>query len=139
MTCNIDFSFSTTCPIFCTTWCVSTPSNHYSISRSLFFKYYGVKLRIHKNLLHVGIFKSFPVRGYIASSSFDFKSKSSHLQNKQFVFKYKFQRNASKFPIFIWKENPSSFFIFHYEQLSFFPYECPGLCRHRAGHSLGGK
>ena len=26
------------------------------------------------------------------------------------------------------------FFVFHLEQLSFSPYECPGLCRHRPGH-----
>ena len=37
------------------------------------------------------------------------------------------------------KENPCSFFVFHLEQLSFSPYECPGLCRHRPGHSLGEK
>ena len=31
-----------------------------------------------------------------------------------------------------------SFFIFHFVQLNFFPpNECPGLCRHRPGHSLG--
>ena len=28
------------------------------------------------------------------------------------------------------------FFVFHFEQLSFCPNECPGLCRHRPGHSL---
>ena len=36
----------------------------------------------------------------------------SHLQNKQFALKFKFRRNASKFPIFIEKEKPSSFFRF---------------------------
>ena len=30
---------------------------------------------------------------------------------------------------------PSSTMAFHFEQLSFSPYECPGLCRHRPGHS----
>ena len=35
------------------------------------------------------------------------------------------------------KENPPSFFPFHFEQLSFSPYECPSLCRHRTGHSKG--
>ena len=34
----------------------------------------------------------------------------SHLQNKWFTLNFKFQRNASKFAIFWWKENPHSFF-----------------------------
>ena len=35
----------------------------------------------------------------------------------------------------LWKKKTHVvFFIFHLEQLSFFPYECPGLCRHRPGH-----
>ena len=38
----------------------------------------------------------------------------SHLQNTCFVLKFKFQRNPSKFPIFIEKENPSSFFRFSF-------------------------
>ena len=29
------------------------------------------------------------------------------------------------------------FFVFHFEQLLFFPNECPSLCRYRPGHSLG--
>ena len=33
------------------------------------------------------------------------------------------------------KKTQVVFFVFHFEQLSFFPYECPGLCRHRPGHS----
>ena len=31
------------------------------------------------------------------------------------------------------------FFCFSFCQLLFFPNECPGLCRHRPGHSLGKK
>ena len=31
------------------------------------------------------------------------------------------------------------FFVFHFMLLYFFPNECPGLCRHRPGHSLGEK
>ena len=34
------------------------------------------------------------------------------------------------------KKTHIDFFVFHFKQLSFFPYECPGLCRHRPGHSL---
>ena len=26
------------------------------------------------------------------------------------------------------------FFVFRFEQLSFLPYECPGLCQHSAKH-----
>ena len=33
------------------------------------------------------------------------------------------------------KKTQVVFFVFHFEQLSSFPYECPGLCRHRPGHS----
>ena len=29
------------------------------------------------------------------------------------------------------KKTQLVFFIFHFEQLSFFPYECPGLCRRK--------
>ena len=29
------------------------------------------------------------------------------------------------------------FFIFHFEQLYFSPYECPGLCQNRPGYSKG--
>ena len=48
----------------------------------------------------------------------------TYLQNKQFVLKFKFRRNASKFPIlFIQKDYPSILFVFHLEQLSFLPYE----------------
>ena len=39
--------------------------------------------------------------------------------------------------LFMEKENPRSFFVFHLEQLSFPPYECPGLCQHRPGDSYG--
>ena len=33
------------------------------------------------------------------------------------------------------KKTQVDFFVFHFKQLSFFPYECPGLCWHRPGHS----
>ena len=33
------------------------------------------------------------------------------------------------------KKTQVVFFVFHFEQLSFSLYECPGLCRHRPGHS----
>ena len=28
------------------------------------------------------------------------------------------------------------FFVLHFEQLLYYPNECPGLCQHRPGHSL---
>ena len=31
----------------------------------------------------------------------------------------------------LWKKNHVVFFIFHFKQLSFFPYECSGICRDR--------
>ena len=37
------------------------------------------------------------------------------------------------------KKKQVIFFVFHFEQLSFSPYECPGLCRHIPGHLLGKK
>ena len=60
---------------------------------------------------------------------------TSLFRNKGFLVNLKTKRNASKFAMFMEKENPCSFFVFHLEQLSFSPYECPGLCRHRPGHS----
>ena len=37
----------------------------------------------------------------------------------------------------LWKKKTHVvFFIFHLEQLSFSPYECPGLCRHRFVKSM---
>ena len=38
---------------------------------------------------------------------------------------------------FMYKKTHVVFFVFHFVQLYFFPYECPGLCQHRPGHSLG--
>ena len=38
----------------------------------------------------------------------------THLQNKRFVLKFKFQKNASKFAIFLIWENPCSFFRFSF-------------------------
>ena len=36
---------------------------------------------------------------------------------------------------FMYKKTQVVSFVFHFVQLYFFPYECPGLCRHRPGHS----
>ena len=36
---------------------------------------------------------------------------------------------------FMYKKTHVVFFIFHLVQFYFFSYECPGLCRHRPGHS----
>ena len=36
---------------------------------------------------------------------------------------------------FMYKSTHVFFFVFHFVQLYFLPYECPGLCRHRPGHS----
>ena len=44
-----------------------------------------------------------------------------HLQNKCFALKFKFRRNASKFPIFIQNENPSNFFRFSFRATFIFP------------------
>ena len=55
-------------------------------------------------------------------------------EEKRFSFNLIAKRNASIFAMFMEKENPHSFFVFHLKQLSFFPYECPGLCRHIPGH-----
>ena len=53
--------------------------------------------------------------------------KQAHLQNKRFALNIKFQRNASKFPIFIQKENQVffSFFIlskFHFSLMNVLVY-----------------
>ena len=55
-------------------------------------------------------------------------------RKKRFEINFLFLRNASKFAIFIEKENPHSFFVFHFEHFWVLPYECPGLCQHRPGH-----
>ena len=36
---------------------------------------------------------------------------------------------------FMYKKTHVVFFFLHFVQLFFFPYECPGLSRHRPGHS----
>ena len=36
---------------------------------------------------------------------------------------------------FMYKKTHLVFFVFHLVQLYFSPYECPGLCQHRLGHS----
>ena len=58
----------------------------------------------------------------------------------EFVLNEQFQWNASKFAIFYIHENPKLLFPFFISPyFIFFPNECPGLCRHRPGHSLGKK
>ena len=55
-------------------------------------------------------------------------------RNKKFMLDEKLQGNASKFAIFLEYENP--FFLFFIScNFIFSPNECPGLCRHRPGHS----
>ena len=49
---------------------------------------------------------------------------STLFRKKRFLLNLKTERNASKFAMFMEKENPRSFFVFHLEQ-----------CRHRPGHS----
>ena len=57
-------------------------------------------------------------------------------RNKGFLVNLKTKRNSSKFAMFMEKENQHTvFFVVHLEQLSFSPYECLGLCRHRPEHS----
>ena len=36
---------------------------------------------------------------------------------------------------YVYKKTHVIFFVFHFVQLYFFPFECLGLCRHRPGHS----
>ena len=55
-------------------------------------------------------------------------SKWPLFRKKRFEINFFVRQNASKFAIFIEKENPPSFFRFHFEQLRVFSYECPGLC-----------
>ena len=49
-------------------------------------------------------------------------------RKKRFEINFFVRQNASKFAIFIEKKTHLVFFIFHFEQLWVFPYECPGLC-----------
>ena len=60
------------------------------------------------------------------------------LRNKKLMLDEMTQRNASKFAIFYTNENPKLVFPFFIScYFIFSPNECPGLCRHRLGHSLG--
>ena len=63
----------------------------------------------------------------------------SLFRNKRFMLDEMFQRNAFKFAILLEYENQCSFFHFSFRATLFFPNECPGLCQHRPGHSLGKK
>ena len=71
---------------------------------------------------HLSTYLSFCMRAFYIRTLF---------RKKRFEINFFVRQNASKFAMFIEKENLGSFFIFHFKQLSFFPYECPGLCQHR--------
>ena len=63
---------------------------------------------------------------------------SALFRKKRFMLDKMFQRNASKFAIFYMYENSNLLFLFFIPcYLIFSPNECPDLCRHRPGHSLG--
>ena len=50
---------------------------------------------------------------------------STYLQNKWFVLKFKFKKKMlQNLVYFMYKKTHVVFFFFHFEQLSFFPYEC---------------
>ena len=86
-----------------------------------FFFFYGLKLIYNdsKTIIFTKILWLFG-SCYVCFYSNNNNNKNSytytptHLQNKRFALKFKFRRNASKFPIFIQKENPSSFFRFSF-------------------------
>ena len=60
----------------------------------------------------------------------------SLLQISEFVLDKKLQQNASKFAIFYIFENPKVLFLLFIScYFIFLPNECPGLCRHKPGHS----
>ena len=88
-----------------------------------------------KHLVRVKWFHDFSISLYIYLwiNSWLFRKKRVMLDEK-------FQRKASKFAIFYMCKNPKllfPFFILCY--FIFSPNECPGLCQHRPGHSLGKK
>ena len=66
---------------------------------------------------------------------------AAHVQNKCFALKFKFRRNPSKFPTFIYKENPSSFFHFSFRATFIFPFmnALVYVDIDQGGHSLGKK
>ena len=70
-------------------------------------------------------------------NSLEYIHSNTLFRNTRFMLDEMFQRNASKFAIFYIYENPKLFFISCYIIYSL--NECPGLCWHRPGHSLGGK
>ena len=59
------------------------------------------------------------------------KSSNTHLQNKQLALKFNsslnFKDMLQNFLYSYKKKTQVLFFVFHFEQLSFPPYECPGL------------
>ena len=67
---------------------------------------------------------------------FNYLKKYTLFRNSGCVVKLIVKRNASKFTIFYIYENPKLLYPFFISCLDLFsPYECPGLCRHRPGHS----
>ena len=92
-----------------------------------------LKVPIHYCLLRLcqnwkWICREFPRNTYIPMTLF---------RNERFMLDEMTRQNASKFAIFYIYENPKlpfPFFISCY--FICLPNECPGLCRHRPGHSL---
>ena len=64
---------------------------------------------------------------------------TNSLRNKGFMLEEMFQRNTSKFAIYLEYENSCSFFHSSFYVTLFSPNECPDLCRHRPGRLLGEK
>ena len=80
---------------------------------------------------------------HIANDWIPYPSTLSLLPILGFVLNEKFQRNASKFAIFYihtrYAKIQSYFFRISFRAILFFLNECPSLCRHNPGHSLGEK
>ena len=67
-------------------------------------------------------------------------TKVTLFRNERFMLDEMTRQNASKFAIFYIYENPKLLFpFFNSCYVIFLPNECPGLCQHRPGHSLGKK
>ena len=63
---------------------------------------------------------------FLRSHRFQFSPKISLFRNKGFLVNLKTQRNASKFAMFMEKENPRSFFRFSFRAFLSFPLWMPG-------------
>ena len=82
---------------------------------------------------YIVMWKMYLVKSWIMIMNFRFRY--TLFRKKRFEINFFVRRNASKFAIFIEKKTHIVFFIFHFEHFWVFPYECPGLCWHRPGHS----